>query len=313
MTIQRASAALLLSFGLAARVRAADSPACTAARGDVAKTEAEIADLKTKLAALETALETRKAAEAKACPAVAPAPAARLGVKTVRLPLADVATFVNDAVQGTRVRLHTAGPSGYANDSYIQPGPKLGGGRIPVNVPASNVQAGPFAANVYLNDINSTSLAVTFAGGIFAVNILFESAGPEILVRGPGLSLDVEADNGTALLRLTPGLDASGRPSYSAADAVVNANVRCTSPSPVLASVCNALEPFGTNFLRNEAAQSIRQAVLSPDLRSRLGAAVRALLDAPAGHAAIEKATGQKIGTIRATRFEGDALAIDSD
>lgn len=204
--LRAATAAIVLSFAAALPAAAADSPACTAAKNAVAKTEAEIADLKQKLAALETALATRKAEAAKACPAVAAPPPVVAAVKTARLPLASVATFLNDALQGTRLRLHTAGAGGgYANDSYVAPGPRLGGARIPLGVPAGNVQAGPFAATGLLNDINSTGIAVSLVSDRFLVTITFESAGPELLVRGPGIALDVEADNGRAMLTLTPG------------------------------------------------------------------------------------------------------------
>ncbi|HTS02927.1 MAG TPA: hypothetical protein VMN04_10420, partial [Thermoanaerobaculia bacterium] len=142
--------------------------------------------------------------------------------------------------------------------------------------------------------------------------VTFESAGPELLVRGP-MPMDVEADNGRLLLTLTPGLDASGRPSFATLDADMTANVQCKAPSPILAAICNTAQPFAANFLRSQAAQGLRQALQTPDFRSRLGGAMRALLDAPAGRVAIEKASGQKIVTIRATRFEPGTLAIDHD
>jgi hypothetical protein len=318
--LRTTTAAIVLCFGAALPAAAADSPACTAARTEVSKTEAEIAALKQKLAALESALAARKADAAKACPAVVVSPAAAVaptagtaGVKTARLPLAAVATLLNDALQGTRLRLHTAGAGGgYANDSWVAPGPRLGGARIPIGIPAVNFQAGAFNSTLFLNDINSSGLEVSLAGERFLVVVNFESAGPELLVRGP-VPLDVEADGGRALLTLTPGLDASGRPSFSSLEADMNANIRCTSPNQIFAGICNSVEPFAAAFLRNQAAQGLRQTLSTPDFRSRVGAAMRALLDAPAGKTAVEKATGQRIGTIRATRFETGALAIDHD
>lgn len=317
MRIRRGCAVLAaLSIVPAIPTCAADSAGCTAAKAEVARTEAQIADLRQKLAALETALATRKADAARACPVVSGPPGAvapTAAVRTARLPLAAIAALLNEALEGTRVRLHTAGAGGgYANDSYVAPGPRLGGARIPIGVPAPTFQAGAFTSTLYLNDINSAGIAATPAGEKFLVTVTFESAGPELLVRGP-VPLDVEADNGRLLLTLTPGLDASGRPSFSALDADMSANVRCTAPNAILAGICNTVEPFGVAFLRNQAAQGLKQTLQTPDFRSRVGAAMRALLDAPAGKAAIEKAAGQKIGTIRATRFEPGALAIDHD
>jgi hypothetical protein len=233
---------------------------------------------------------------------------------TARLPLPAVAAFLNDALQGTRIRLHNAAPGGgYANDSYVSPGPQLGGGRIPIGIPASTIQAGAFTSTLFVNDVNSVGVSAALVGDRFLVTFTFESAGPELLVRGP-VPLDVEADNGRLLLTLTPGLDASGRPSFATLDVDLTANVRCTAPNQsFLAGICNSVEPAAVGFLRNQAGQGLRQALGTPDFRGRIGAALRALLDAPAGKASIERATGQRIGTIRATRFEANVLAIDHD
>lgn len=233
---------------------------------------------------------------------------------TARLPLSAAAALFNEAMQGTLLRFHNAARGGgYANDSYVAPGPRLGGARIPVTLPAPTFQAGTFQSTLFVNDVNSNGITVAPAGDKIAVTLTFESAGPELLVRGP-VSLDVEADNGRAVLTLTPGLDASGRPSFSTLDADMTAAIRCTAPNQILAGICNSVEPFAATFLRTQAAAGLRQTLSTADFRNRVGAAMRALLEAPAGKAEIEKATGQKIGTIKATRFEaGGVLAIDHD
>lgn len=310
--LRATAAAIVLAFGASRSALGADSPACTAANAAVAKTKGEIADLKQKLLALENALAARESEAAKACAATAvpPGAAARgtLPVKTARLPLAAVAAILNDVLEGTRVRLHTSG----GNDSYVAPGPRLGGSRIPLGIPTVTFDAGAFRSTLFVNDVNSSAIGAALSGGRFLVTVSFESAGPELLVRGP-VSLDADADNGRLAVTLTPGLDAAGRPSFSTLDADLTASIRCTAPNPVLAGICNSVEPFAANFLRTQAAQGVRQTLSTSDFRNRVGAAIRAYLDSPAGKTAIEKATGQKIGTIRATRFETGALAIDHD
>ncbi len=303
-------AAVVLSFAAARPAAAADSPACAAAKKEVASTEAEIADLKKKLAALETALATRQANAAKACPAVAPLAGA---VQTARLPLSAAAPFFNDALQGTKVRLHTNGPAGAVQDSWVQPGAQLGGGRIPIPIQVPTLQLGGLSGNAYLNDMNSNRVGVVLAGGKFVVTFGFESDGTEVIVRGPQVLLNVEANDGEVVLQLTPGLDGSGRPSFSALDSDIRADMSCSSPNPALGSACGFALGLVRNHIQDTARRFVKQAFDTAEMKSRLGAAVRALLDAPAGKASIEKATGQKVGTIRATRFEADALVIDHD
>jgi hypothetical protein len=235
----------------------------------------------------------------------APAP---VGAKTARLPLSALAQIFNATLQGTQIRLHN-----YQNqDSWVQFGPPLGNVRMPIQVGAQAGQVTmnniPITYRYYLNDLRSSSVGVDYSSGRYVLVVAFGTGGPMIIVDPiPGTAPpQLVVSNVRVTSALTPAPDAQGRPSYGAMSTTASGDVSCG----VLTQLCSGVANLVRGPVQQQVGQSIQSGFGSPDVKSRVGSALRAALDSPAGRQHVQQATGVVLGRITLTRFEGDALVL---
>jgi hypothetical protein len=278
--------------------------------------------LEQQLASLSRSCQTSCSVASAPSPSSAPPPgsstppAAKATVpgKVAHVPFAVIGTHLDAALRGTSLRLHTFQGQG----SFLQLGPTLGGQRIPLvleeGVTTINLNGAAYAVHYWLNDVRSSQLSVSTTSGHFVLSMGFESDGRELVVSGspPGvLPSSADVDDARMNLTLTPAVDPTGHPSYGAVDAAFTGRYSCQGG--LLGPLCGPLAPMLGNYANAQVRNSVARYLMTPELRSRIGAAVWASMTSPAGLQEISQVAGAHVTHVRAVRLEPVSFALDYD
>lgn len=106
-------------------------------------------------------------------------PARAAHAAELRISFTELARIVSGTLAGAKLRLHNtpAGVFDFAQPSSLM----IGAGNVPLPIPARTFEVAGSQYAYYLNDLNSTRIAVTPAPGALRLSITFEGTGGELL------------------------------------------------------------------------------------------------------------------------------------
>jgi hypothetical protein len=232
----------------------------------------------------------------------------RVGMETRRIPMSLLAGLVQNAFDGTQVRINNYNPATQRtreNDSFVRLSDALGGTERRFNI--GPAVTGP--RKYYINDINLADIRVLPAGDELRVAMVFESNGMELIGSCGQDGFDAGCVAGAPDVQARIAVDifftldryySRAAPislSFSRVRVVPNVNAQADGLCLAVDFLCSAINDYRT-LIRNIVESNFVNVLDTPAMRDQVAVALLPTL------------SDLNIGTLNSVRIEGNNLVL---